>query len=70
MPHMEEAFGYSFERFVLYAQSIGIGTVCIGETAKRMQEIVGASAVVKEGTRLCGTVSEAVRVAYEGGRQV
>ena len=31
----------------------------IGETAKRMQEIVGASAAVKEGTRLGGTVSEA-----------
>ena len=31
----------------------------IGETPKRMQEIVGASAVVKEGARLGGTVSEA-----------
>ncbi len=35
MPHMEEAFGYSFERFVLYAQSIGIGTVWIGGTMNR-----------------------------------
>lgn len=35
MPHMEEAFGYSFERFVLYAQSIGIGTVWIGGTMDR-----------------------------------
>ncbi len=35
MPHMEEAFGYSFEMFVLYAWSIGIGTVCIGGTMDR-----------------------------------
>ena len=32
MPHMEEAFGYSFEMLVLYAQSIGIGTVWVGGT--------------------------------------
>ena len=37
----------------------------IGETAKRMQEIVGASAVVKEGTRLGGTVSEADLAVWE-----
>ena len=35
MPHMEEAFGYSFEMFVLYAWSIGIGTVWIGGTMER-----------------------------------
>ena len=35
MPHIEEAFGYSFERLVLYAQSIGIGTVWIGGTMDR-----------------------------------
>ena len=35
IPHMEEAFGYSFEMFVLYAQSIGIGTVWIGGTMDR-----------------------------------
>ena len=35
MPHMEEALGYSFEMFVLYAQSIGIGTVWIGGTMDR-----------------------------------
>ena len=35
MPHMEEAFGYSFEMFVLYAWSIGIGTVWIGGTMDR-----------------------------------
>ncbi|MBD5528657.1 MAG: nitroreductase [Lachnospiraceae bacterium] len=35
MPHVEEAFGYSFEMFVLYAWSIGIGTVWIGGTMDR-----------------------------------
>ena len=35
MPHMEEAFGYSFEMFVLYAWSIGVGTVWIGGTMDR-----------------------------------
>lgn len=34
-PHMEEAFGYSFERFVLYARSLGIGTVWLGGTMDR-----------------------------------
>lgn len=35
MPHGEEAFGYSFERLVLYAQSLGIGTVWVGGTMDR-----------------------------------
>ena len=35
MPHCEEAFGYSFEQFVLYAWSRGIGTTWIGGTMKR-----------------------------------
>ena len=34
-PHMEEAFGYSFERLVLFAQSLGIGTVWLGGTMDR-----------------------------------
>lgn len=34
-PHMNEAFGYSFEQMVLYAQSLGIGTVWIGGTMDR-----------------------------------
>lgn len=34
-PHAEEAFGYSFELLVLYAQSLGIGTVWIGGTMDR-----------------------------------
>ncbi|MDO4750138.1 MAG: nitroreductase family protein [Eubacteriales bacterium] len=33
--HMEEAFGYSFECLVLYAQSLGIGTVWLGGTMDR-----------------------------------
>lgn len=35
VPHMEEAFGYSFEQLVLYAQSLGIGTVWIGADMDR-----------------------------------
>lgn len=35
IPHMEEAFGYSFEMLVLYAWSMGIGTVWIGGTMDR-----------------------------------
>ena len=34
-PHMNEAFGYAFEKLVLYAQSLGIGTVWIGGTMDR-----------------------------------
>lgn len=35
VPYAEEAVGYSFETLVLYAQSIGIGTVWIGGTMDR-----------------------------------
>lgn len=35
VPHAEEAVGYSLEMLVLYAQSIGIGTVWIGGTMDR-----------------------------------
>lgn len=34
-PHAFEAFGYSFEMLVLYAQSIGVGTVWLGGTMNR-----------------------------------
>lgn len=34
-PYLNEAFGYSFEMLVLYAQSLGIGTVWIGGTMDR-----------------------------------
>ena len=34
-PHLNEAFGYAFEKLVLYAQSLGIGTVWIGGTMNR-----------------------------------
>lgn len=34
-PYLNEAFGYSFEKLVLYAQSLGIGTVWIGGTMDR-----------------------------------
>ena len=35
VPHMEEAFGYSFELLVLYAHSLGVGTVWIGADMDR-----------------------------------
>ena len=35
VPQAEEAFGYAFERLVLYAWSLGIGTTWIGGTMKR-----------------------------------
>lgn len=34
-PHAEAAFGYAFEKVVLYAWSLGIGTVWIGGTMNR-----------------------------------
>ncbi len=37
VPHSEEAYGYSFEKLVLYAWSLGIGTTWIGGTMKRSQ---------------------------------
>ena len=35
VPHAEEAFGFAFEKVVLYAQSKGIGTTWIGGTMDR-----------------------------------
>ena len=35
IPNASIAFGYSFELFVLYAQSLGIGTVWLGGTMNR-----------------------------------
>ena len=35
VPHAEEAFGFSFEKLVLYAWSLGIGTTWIGGTMNR-----------------------------------
>ena len=34
-PCLNEAFGYSFEKLVLYAQSLGMGTVWVGGTMDR-----------------------------------
>ena len=50
-----DTHNFTGKTIVPFCTSGGSG---IGETAKRMQEIVGTSAVVKEGTRLGGTVSE------------
>ncbi|MBQ9251401.1 MAG: alpha/beta fold hydrolase [Clostridia bacterium] len=35
LPHSEEAFGYAFEKLVLYAESLGIGTTWIAGTMNR-----------------------------------
>ena len=35
MPHAEEAFGYTFERVVLFAEAMGIGTTWIAGTMDR-----------------------------------
>ena len=35
IPHAEEAFGYSFEKVVLFAESIGVGTTWIAGTMNR-----------------------------------
>ena len=34
-PYLNEAIGYSFEKLVLFAQSLGIGTVWVGGTMDR-----------------------------------
>ncbi|MCR5421235.1 MAG: nitroreductase family protein [Lachnospiraceae bacterium] len=46
-PYADVAFGYSFEKLVLYAWSLGVGTVWIGGTMKR--ELFEKAAGVKEG---------------------
>ncbi|MCR4868062.1 MAG: nitroreductase family protein [Lachnospiraceae bacterium] len=46
-PNAEVAYGYSFEKLVLFAQSLGLGTVWIGGTMKR--ELFEAAAEVKDG---------------------
>ena len=34
-PHAEEAFGFAFEKLVLYAESLGLGTTLIAGTMNR-----------------------------------
>lgn len=46
-PHSEEAYGFSFEKFVLYAWSLGIGTTWIGGTMDR--KLFEKEAGVREG---------------------
>ena len=57
-----DAHDFAGKTIVPFCTSGGSG---IGETAKRIREIIGASAVVKEGTRLGGTVSEADLAVWE-----
>ncbi len=46
-PYADVAFGYSFEKLVIYAWSLGIGTVWIGGTMKR--ELFEKAAGLKSG---------------------
>ena len=46
-PYAEVAYGYSFEKLVIYAWSLGIGTVWIGGTMKR--ELFEKAAGLKDG---------------------
>ena len=50
-----DTYDFSGKKIVPFCTSGGSG---IGETAKRIQEIVGPTATVEDGTRLGGTVSE------------
>ena len=59
-----DAYDFSGKKIVPFCTSGGSG---IGETAKRIQEIVGETAVVEEGRRLGGTVSEADLTAWTVG---
>ena len=47
VPHAEEAYGYAFEKLVLYAWSLGIGTTWIGGTMKR--DVFERAAGLQEG---------------------
>ena len=59
-----DAYDFAGKKIVPFCTSGGNG---IGDTAKRIQEIVGASAAVEEGTRLGGTVSEADLETWTAG---
>ena len=50
-----DAYDFSGKKIVPFCTSGGSG---IGETAKRIQGIVGSTATVEDGTQLGGTVSE------------
>ena len=50
VPYADVAFGFSFERLVLYAWSLGIGTTWIGGTMKR--ENFARAASLQDGERM------------------
>ena len=52
MPHGEEAYGYAFEKAVLYAWSLGLGTTWIGGTMKR-EDFEKASGTGKDECMYC-----------------
>lgn len=59
-----DAYDFTGKKIIPFCTSGGSG---IGETAKRIQEIVGESVTVKEGKRLGGTVSEEDLATWTAG---
>lgn len=59
-----DAYDFTGKKIIPFCTSGGSG---IGETAKRIQEIVGAEVTVEEGIRLGGTVSEKDLEAWTAG---
>ena len=59
-----DAYDFGGKKIVPFCTSGGSG---IGETAKRIQEIVGEEVTVDEGTRLGGTVSEEDLATWTAG---
>ena len=59
-----DAYDFTGKKIIPFCTSGGSG---IGETAKRIQEIVGESVTVEEGKRLGGTVSEEDLATWTAG---
>ena len=62
-----DAYDFSGKKIVPFCTSGGNG---LGETAKRIQEIVGAAAAVEEGARLGGTISEKDLATWTAGLEL
>ena len=69
IPHAEEAFGYSFEKVVLFSESLGVGTTWIAGTMNRdafeqaMDAILASRAEIHAVYREAFAGCEAVRFA-------
>ena len=63
--HSEEAFGYSFEKMVLYAQSLGLGTTWMAGTLDRA--LFEKAAALHDAA--CPLCSQLPAVAHRKSRQ-